>query len=105
MLLVATVAFKARVRAMGIRDRLTSYRSLWQNGHVERLIGSIRRECMDHVTYGTATRDRYWQIFEDLRAELGSDCLGALECYRLEGLHRTEALRMRTFGHQIARPF
>ena len=38
-------AFKVRVRAMGIRDRLTSFCSPWQNGHVERLIGSIRREC------------------------------------------------------------
>jgi transposase InsO family protein len=43
------VAFKARVRAMGIRDRLTSFRSPWQNGYVERLIGSIRCECTDHL--------------------------------------------------------
>ena len=42
-------AFKARVRAMGIRDRPTSFRSPWQNGHVERLIGSTRRECTDHM--------------------------------------------------------
>jgi hypothetical protein len=41
--------FKARIRAMGIRDRPTSFRSPWQNGYVERLIGSIRRECTDHV--------------------------------------------------------
>ena len=41
--------FKRRVRAMGIRDRPTSLRSPWQNGHTERLIGSIRRECLDHV--------------------------------------------------------
>ena len=31
------------------RDRPTSFRSPWQNGYVERLIGSIRRECTDHV--------------------------------------------------------
>jgi transposase InsO family protein len=43
------VAFKARVRTMGIRDRRTSLRSPWQNGYVERLIGSIRRECTDHL--------------------------------------------------------
>jgi integrase-like protein len=43
------VPFKARVRAMGIRDRPTSFRSPWQNGYVERLIGSIRRECTDHL--------------------------------------------------------
>src|SRR5947208_7446766 len=42
-------AFKARVRAMGIRDRPTSFRSPWQNGLVERLIGSARHECTDHV--------------------------------------------------------
>src|SRR5437588_11372943 len=43
------VAFKARVRAMGIRDRPTSFRAPWQNGYVERLIGSVRRGCTDHL--------------------------------------------------------
>jgi transposase InsO family protein len=38
-----------RLRMMGIRDRPTAPRSPWQNGSVERLIGSIRRECIDHV--------------------------------------------------------
>ena len=38
-----------RLRAMGIRDGLITPCSPWQNGHVERLIGSIRRECLDHV--------------------------------------------------------
>jgi transposase InsO family protein len=38
-----------RLQAMGIRDRPITPRSPWQNGHVERLIGSIRRECLDHV--------------------------------------------------------
>jgi transposase InsO family protein len=42
-------AFTRRVRAMGIRDRPTAPRSPWQNGYVERLIGSIRRDCLDHV--------------------------------------------------------
>src|SRR5271157_4728528 len=37
------------VRAMGIRDRPTSPRSPWQNAYAERLIGSIRGECIDHV--------------------------------------------------------
>jgi transposase InsO family protein len=41
--------FIRRIRAMGIRDRPISARSPWQNGHVERLIGSIRREYLDHV--------------------------------------------------------
>ena len=42
-------AFTRRIRAMGIRDRTTAPRSPWENGHAERLIGSIRRECLDHV--------------------------------------------------------
>src|SRR4051794_35789190 len=41
--------FTRRLRAMGIRDRPTAPRSAWQNGYVERLIGSIRRECLDHL--------------------------------------------------------
>ena len=41
--------FKRHLRAMGIREKPTTPRSPWQNGHAERLIGSIRRECLDHV--------------------------------------------------------
>jgi transposase InsO family protein len=41
--------FIRRLRAIGIRDRPISARSPWQNGCAERLIGSIRRECLDHV--------------------------------------------------------
>jgi hypothetical protein len=41
--------FVRRVRSLGIRDHPTSPRSPWQNGYVERLIGSIRRECLDHI--------------------------------------------------------
>ena len=37
-----------RMRAMGIRDKPTAPASPWQNGCAERLIGSIRRECVDH---------------------------------------------------------
>ncbi len=38
-----------RLAAMGIRDHPTAPRSPWQNGHAERLIGSIRRQCLDHI--------------------------------------------------------
>jgi transposase InsO family protein len=41
--------FMRRVRSIGIRDRPTSPRSPWQNAYAERLIGSIRRECTDHI--------------------------------------------------------
>src|SRR6266481_2848889 len=38
-----------RLRAMGIRDKPIAPASPWQNSFVERLIGSIRRECVDHI--------------------------------------------------------
>ena len=41
--------FIRRVRSIGIRDRPTSPRSPWQNAYAELLIGSIRRECLDHI--------------------------------------------------------
>ena len=41
--------FVRRVRLLGIRDHPTAARSPWQNGCAERLIGSVRRECLDHV--------------------------------------------------------
>src|SRR5438445_1100885 len=45
--------FRHRVRAMGIAEVITAPRSPWQNPYVERLIGSIRRECLDHVISST----------------------------------------------------
>ena len=42
-------SFRNRVRAMGINEVITASRSPWQNPYVERIIGSIRRECLDHV--------------------------------------------------------
>ena len=41
---------RRRLRAMGIRDKPIAPGSPWQNGIAERLIGSIRRECVDHFT-------------------------------------------------------
>ena len=41
--------FTSRVRAMGIRDRPISPGSPWQNGCAERLIGTLRRECLDQI--------------------------------------------------------
>jgi transposase InsO family protein len=41
--------FTTRVSAMGIRDRPISPGSPWQNGIAERLIGTLRRECLDHI--------------------------------------------------------
>jgi transposase InsO family protein len=41
--------FQKKVKNMGIKEVVTAAKSPWQNPYVERLIGSIRRECLDHV--------------------------------------------------------
>src|SRR5712692_6946556 len=41
--------FRQRMQEMGIDQVLTAPRSPWQNAYAERLVGSIRRECLDHV--------------------------------------------------------
>ena len=68
-------AYTHRIRAMGIRDHPTAPRSPWQNGHVKRLIGSIRRECLDHlVAFDEAHLRRvmknYASYYNDVRAHL-----------------------------------
>ena len=58
--------FKRRLRAMGIRDRPVAPRSPWQNCYAERLIGSIRRECVDHlVALGEAHLRRILKKYTD----------------------------------------
>jgi transposase InsO family protein len=55
---------KRRLRAMGIRDKPTAPASPWQNGFAERLIGSIRRECVDHfIILGEAHLRRILQTY------------------------------------------
>jgi putative transposase len=43
------IGFRDRVRAMNIEEVVTAPRSPWQNPYVERIIGSIRRKCLDYV--------------------------------------------------------
>jgi hypothetical protein len=42
-------AFRSRVEILGLSEVITAPRSPWQNAFVERLISSIRRECLNHV--------------------------------------------------------
>jgi hypothetical protein len=42
-------AFRQRVQPMGIEEVVSAPRSPWQHPSVERFIGSMRRECLDHV--------------------------------------------------------
>ena len=70
--------FNRRLRALGIRDRPTAPRSPWQNGHAERLIGSIRRECLDHTIVLSEQHPRhlllsYVQDYNAARTHLALD--------------------------------
>jgi transposase InsO family protein len=72
------LAFKRRLDALGIRDHPTAPRSPWQNGYVERVIGSIRRECLDHtIILGEAhlrrTLRSYAQYYNRARTHLSLD--------------------------------
>jgi transposase InsO family protein len=67
-----------RLRTMGIRDKPTAPASPWQNSFVERLIGSIRRECVDHViVLGEAHLRRilnfYARYYNETRTHLALD--------------------------------
>jgi transposase InsO family protein len=70
--------YTRRIRAMGIRDRPTTPRSPWQNGHVERLIGSIRRESLDHLVVLDEAHLRgalraYASYYNEVRTHLSLD--------------------------------
>jgi len=69
------VEFNRRVASMGIEQVRTAYRSPWQNGICERLIGSIRRECLDHVVVFSEAHLRrilreYFAYYHDVRTHL-----------------------------------
>jgi transposase InsO family protein len=71
-------AFRRRVRAMGIRDRPISPRSPWQNPYAERLIGTLRRDCLDHVLIFGARHLRriltsYCRYYNETRTHLSLD--------------------------------
>ncbi len=57
----------------------------------------VQDDLKEHLeqAYGIAARDRYWEMIERLRSELGYvDYLGALERFRIEAIHRPDVLRM-----------
>ncbi len=67
--------FRETAKGMGIREVLAAPRSPWQNSYAERLIGSIRRECLDHViVFHEAGLRRilkgYFQYYERCRTHL-----------------------------------
>jgi transposase InsO family protein len=71
-------SFRDRVQAMGINEVVTAPRSPWQNAYVERIIGSIRHECLDHVVifderHLRRTLSSYVQYYHRTRTHLSLD--------------------------------
>src|SRR5512139_3282830 len=73
--------FRHRLAAMGIKEVVTAARSPWQNASVERIIGSIRRECLDHVIIFDERHlhrvlSSYFQYYHETRTHLSlaKDC-------------------------------
>jgi transposase InsO family protein len=72
------LVFRDRVRVMGIKEVVTAPRSPWQNAYVERIIGSIRRECLDHIIifnehHLREVLSRYFQYHHKSRTHLSLD--------------------------------
>ena len=89
--------FMRRLLSMGIRDRPTSPRSPWQNGYAERLIGSIRRKCLDHVVVFGERHLRhvllsYMHYYNEVRTHLSL------------GKDAPTSRRVRRAGHILCRP-
>jgi len=73
--------FRTQAANMAISEVLTRPRSPWQSPYVERLIGSVRRECLDHIVVINeeslrATLRSYFSYYHDSRCHLGlnKDC-------------------------------
>jgi transposase InsO family protein len=95
--------FRSRLDGMGILEVLTAPRSPWQNAYVERVIGSIRRECLDHVIVLNARHLRrilssYFDYYHRSRTHLslGKDCPEPRE--RLSLSHKSAAFISDTNG-------
>ncbi len=70
--------FGRKISDIGVKEIVTAYRSPWQNGYVERVIGTIRRECLDHFIVFNETHLReilkeYFYYYNKFRTHLGLD--------------------------------
>jgi putative transposase len=73
--------FRDRVQVLGIEEVVTAPRTPWENPYVERLIGSVRRECLDHIIIFNERHlhhvlSRYFQYHHGARTHLSlnKDC-------------------------------
>jgi transposase InsO family protein len=92
--------FRCRVHGLNIREVLTAPRSPWQNPYVERLIGSIRRECLNHVIvfdehHLKRLLHAYFSYYHTARTHLGLD----KQCPELRVVDPPEAGKVIAFPH------
>jgi transposase InsO family protein len=69
------VDFVRRVKHLGVEEVIIAYRSPWQSPYVERLVGSIRRECLDHLIILNETHllrilSSYFEYYHEYRTHL-----------------------------------
>ena len=68
--------FRRRIQSLGMKEVITAFRSPWQNAFAERLIGSIRRDCLDHVVvlhqrHLRKLLKKYFVYYHESRTHLG----------------------------------
>ena len=73
-----SAAFVRRARVLGIEQILTAPRSPWQNAYCERVIGTLRRECLDHVIvigeqHLRRILRKYLEYYHESRTQLALD--------------------------------
>ncbi len=94
--------FVDQVKAMGIKQVLSAPRSPWQRAYVERLIGSIRRECLDHVVvFGEGSLHRtlatYCAYYHSWRTHLSLN-KDAPDFRRVQSFAEGEVVEIRDVG-------
>ena len=93
-------SFKRRIKNMGIEQVVTAARSPWQNLYVERLIGSIRRECLDHMVVLNERHlrrilSRYFDYYHRWRVHQSLE----MDCPERRTVHLRDRGRIVEIGH------
>ncbi len=77
--------FRRMLEVLGVEDVVTAARSPWQNAYAERLIGSLRRECLDHIVVLGEIHLLRWAMRRSPGRRKAPHSAGSLSCPRLAG--------------------
>ncbi len=102
--------FSRQANALSIREVVTAPRSPWQNAYVERVIGSIRRECLDHVIVLSERQvkrvlSEYTEYYNRIRTHLSldKDAPETRECKTPDEGHVVRFPRVGGLHHEYSR--